>query len=312
MSSDNNTPLVSVFMPTYNQEQFISESIESVINQTYKNWELIIGDDSSTDTTHIIAKEYEKSHAGKIKVLQNSKNLGITKNSNKTLKYCQGKYVAFTAGDDIFMPKKIERQVALMEKESTCDISYHDVEVFDTSTGNILKYWNSGKFGVNPEVGNARGIAEKMIANQTSCMAGMSIMMRNEIIPREGYDERIQVASDWLFIIEACINSLGNIHFINETLSRYRKSDNSISNNDSSYLDDVFISLALIEYRYPFLINHVQKRRSLLYFQRAKIALKTGDHQKARALIKSSIKLSPTTFRNYSWWIKKYIKLIKK
>ena len=104
--------MVSIIMPSYNTANFISESIESVMAQTYTNWELIIVDDCSTDDTDDVVKPY-LNHS-RIIYIKNSKNSGAAVSRNKALREASGKWVAFLDSDDLWMPKKLEKQIAYM------------------------------------------------------------------------------------------------------------------------------------------------------------------------------------------------------
>ena len=108
-------PLVSVLMTAFNREKYIDEAIESVINSTYQNWELIIVDDCSKDRTVEIAKSYEaKDH--RIKVYINEMNLGDYPNRNKAASYAKGKYIKYIDADDMIYPFGLEIMVDNMEK----------------------------------------------------------------------------------------------------------------------------------------------------------------------------------------------------
>ena len=107
-------PLVSVFLPTYNQDLYVAESINSVLSQDYENIEIIVGDDFSQDKTWDIVLELQARYSSKIKVFRNERNLGITGNCNEILKRCTGMYVAFFSGDDLLNPGKISKQVSAM------------------------------------------------------------------------------------------------------------------------------------------------------------------------------------------------------
>lgn len=106
------TPLVSVNMAVYNGEKYIAEAIESVLDQTYKNFELIIANDGSTDETVSIVKRYQDE---RIRLINNSKNSGLANIRNLALKYSKGKYIAILDSDDIALPNRLEEQVAFME-----------------------------------------------------------------------------------------------------------------------------------------------------------------------------------------------------
>lgn len=119
--------LVSIIMPNYNSARFIEESINSVINQTYKNWELIICDDNSTDNSKDIAKNYESGDQ-RIKVIQNKFKKGAPGARNSCIEFSSGKYIAFLDSDDIWYPNKLDLQVSFM-KDNNYDFvySYHDL-----------------------------------------------------------------------------------------------------------------------------------------------------------------------------------------
>lgn len=111
----NNQPLVSVLMTSYNREKYIAEAIESVLNSTYQNFELIIVDDCSTDSTVAIAKEYlDKDH--RIQLYVNEKNIQQFPNRNKAASYAAGKYIKYLDSDDRIYDWGLEYCVDMIEK----------------------------------------------------------------------------------------------------------------------------------------------------------------------------------------------------
>lgn len=110
--------LVSIIMPSYNTASFISKTIESVLNQTYKNWELLIVDDCSTDDTDEIVSKYNDK---RIVYLKNEKNSGAAISRNRALRNAKGKWIAFLDSDDLWHPTKLEKQIKFMKK---MDISF--------------------------------------------------------------------------------------------------------------------------------------------------------------------------------------------
>ena len=99
--------LVSVIMPSWNTGRFIAESIQSVINQTYHNWELIIVDDCSTDNTDEVVMSFSDS---RIKYLKNEKNLGAAFSRNRAMREARGEWLAFLDSDDLWRKNKLEKQ----------------------------------------------------------------------------------------------------------------------------------------------------------------------------------------------------------
>ena len=121
--------LVSVIMPSYNTASFIAESIQSVLAQSYKDWELIIVDDCSPDNTDEIVKPYLSDE--RIKYLKNEKNSGAAVSRNRALREAKGKWIAFLDSDDLWMPDKLKKQVGFMEKNGY-HFSYTNYAEIDT------------------------------------------------------------------------------------------------------------------------------------------------------------------------------------
>lgn len=121
--------MVSIIMPSYNTANYISESIESVLSQTYTNWELIIVDDCSTDNTDEVVNSFLKDR--RIRYLKNKKNSGAAVSRNRALREAEGKWIAFLDSDDLWMSEKLEKQVNFM-KENDYHFSYTNYLEIDT------------------------------------------------------------------------------------------------------------------------------------------------------------------------------------
>lgn len=121
--------LVSIIMPSYNTASFIAESIQSVLAQSYKDWELIIVDDCSPDNTDQVVKPYLSDE--RIKYLKNEKNSGAAVSRNRALREAKGKWIAFLDSDDLWMPDKLKKQVDFMEKNGY-HFSYTNYAEIDT------------------------------------------------------------------------------------------------------------------------------------------------------------------------------------
>ncbi|EGQ9809187.1 glycosyltransferase family 2 protein [Vibrio parahaemolyticus] len=109
----NNEDVVSIIMPTYNSEQTVVESIQSVLSQTYKNWELIIVDDRSTDNTWQVIQTYADKYDN-IRVFQNKENLGAGASRNFAIKKARGRFIAFLDSDDLWTEDKLAEQIPFM------------------------------------------------------------------------------------------------------------------------------------------------------------------------------------------------------
>lgn len=107
--------LVSIIMPSFNTGRYIKKSIESVLAQTYQNWELLIVDDCSVDNTDEIVASFSDE---RIKYFKNEKNSGAAISRNRALREAKGKWIAFLDSDDLWLPEKLEKQIAFMERNN--------------------------------------------------------------------------------------------------------------------------------------------------------------------------------------------------
>ena len=304
----SNLPLVSVFMPVYNQENLIAESIESIIAQTFLDWELVIGDDCSSDKTYDVAFSYQKRFPEKIKLYRNKKNLGITSNCNELLKHCQGKYIAFTAGDDLLLPGKLEKQVELMESRPDCVLTYHDVAVFDSETAKTIRYWNCGESGAKPVIGKAKNVAKELVFQGTAFMSALSIMVRRSDVPSSGYDERVPIASDWLLWIDICANSEGTVEFIPDILAKYRKHSQSITYLSRNDVTDQMVTLGLIDARYFWLRDMARRRRGYEFYRQGVSNILGGDLVAGRNQLWVGLKTYFWSWKSIGWWLYSWFK----
>ena len=126
--------LVSVIMPSYNTAPYIKETIQSVLDQTYTNWELIIVDDCSTDNTEEVLATINDS---RIRYFKNEKNSGAAVSRNKALREAKGQWIAFLDSDDLWMPEKLEKQINFMKKNgySFSYTNYEEIDVDGNRTG---------------------------------------------------------------------------------------------------------------------------------------------------------------------------------
>ncbi len=123
--------LVSIIMPSYNTAEYISETINSVLNQTYTDWELIIVDDYSTDNTDDVVSSFKDE---RIIYFKNEKNSGAAVSRNRALREAKGKWIAFLDSDDLWHPQKLEKQLRFM-KENDLDFTYTDYRIKWVETG---------------------------------------------------------------------------------------------------------------------------------------------------------------------------------
>ena len=207
-----NFGLVSVIMPAYNSERFIKQAINSVQNQTYQNFEIIVVDDCSTDNTNELVKDLCKEDK-RIILLKNNKNEGAAISRNKAIEAAKGKYIAFLDSDDLWLPSKLEKQLTFMETNgyyftntsySKTDENNNDLNtVVESVTGDynkLLKYCP----GNSTVIYNSEKLGKYLIEN---------IRKRNDYVM-------------WLKIVKDA-----NTYGLNEVLGKHRLVKGSISSN---------------------------------------------------------------------------------
>lgn len=208
------TELVSIITPSYNTEKYISETIQSVQAQSYKNWEMIIIDDCSTDNTDEIVSKFLSDE--RIRYIKNTKNLGAAISRNRALKEAKGKWIAFLDSDDLWHPYKLERQINFM-KTNDYIFSYTAYDEIDE---------NSNCLGIRVK-GPAK-ITEKGMYNYCwpGCLTVMYDCQKVGLIQTPNIKKNNDYAM-WLQIIK-----FGNCYLLEESLAKYRKRQGSISNQN--------------------------------------------------------------------------------
>lgn len=236
----NYCPKVSVMIVSYNQEDLIGETIESIVSQGYENLEVVVADDASTDNTRDVIRGYQARFPSIIKPVFNPVNLGVTGNSNAAFQACTGELLAVMGGDDLFLPGKIKAQVALFE-DPEVSLSYHPVEVFVHQTGEVL-------FVTNTTEKERINDAYDMIA-KCGIPGASSLMVRRSSCPEYGFDPSFPVVSDWLFSIEVALR--GKVKELAGVYGKYRKHGLGASERTFELLDESLRTIDVIGKRFP-------------------------------------------------------------
>ena len=130
--------LISIVLPVYNGERFLRASIDSVISQTYQNWELLVVDDCSTDSTAAIVREYVQQDS-RIKYFKNEVNLRLPRNLNRGFSLAQGNYLTWTSDDNVFRPTALEKMYNALKEDEEAQFAYASCDITDEED-NVIEY----------------------------------------------------------------------------------------------------------------------------------------------------------------------------
>lgn len=231
------SPAVSVVLPTYNRASLLTRAVESVIAQTYADWELVVVDDGSTDDTATVAAIYA-SKLGVRFVYLRQENRGSSAARNRGIEASRGRFIAFLDSDDEFAPAKLARQLALFERRPELGLVYSDYSIVDTD-GTALGSAFDLKFPI------ARTTRCQSVApGEFTCLGSLfdtlvrgyfvstitGMVRRDALGPTVRFSERHAYAEEWLFFLEvARATSAG---FVDEPLSIHHYTPGSLARSD--------------------------------------------------------------------------------
>lgn len=229
----------------FNSEEYIVETLNSVMSQTYQNWECIIIDDGSTDNSSTIVLNYCGEDTRFIYYKQ--KNAGPSKARNTGLKYAVGNYIQFLDADDVILPKRFETMISVYEKTEDNVILYSDI-----LTGNNDNIYDTEIFHKSTTLGEDLDghLLYKNFGVILSFIPG-SILFKKEIFDDLFWDESLSFSEDWELYIRIALNKKQVFRNLPEKLFIYRNTNNSLSKNSKK----VIISNYIIMYKYINVLN---------------------------------------------------------
>lgn len=266
-------PLVSILIPAYNQTKYLKVALESAINQTYPNIEIIIGDDSTTDVVENFINPYIKKNKN-IKYFKNKREVADYgyKNTNECFKRSSGDYINYLMHDDVFHPEKIERMMECFIKNPNITMVTSNRQPIDEE-GNLIKGDKSFEnlFKEDTLIGG-KDLSRYAVTNLINCIGEpTTVLFKRQYIEEGKYGylngERIRAVSDlanWITLLE-----YGDAMYIADTLSYFRIHENQNSNKLSAKIQSVIgwnnlvknsYSIGIIDSReYKILINRIYK-----------------------------------------------------
>jgi glycosyltransferase involved in cell wall biosynthesis len=209
------SPLISIALCTYNGEKYLIEQLDSLVNQTYKNFEIIAIDDNSSDNSYSILEDYSKNYPF-LKVEKNNQNLGFTKNFEKAIQKCTGDYIAISDQDDIW---KLDKLATLFAEIGENMLIYHNSELVDSFGKPIENLKLSDRTKPYTGTKNIYFVANNSISGHAS-------MFKKELLKYVlPFDGRFYY--DWWIAFVAI--SIGTIKYIPNSLVYFRQHGNNVS-----------------------------------------------------------------------------------
>lgn len=275
-------------MITYNHEHYIAHAIESVLIQnTLFDYELVIGEDCSTDRTREILLQYQKNYPDKIKIFLNKENIGGHKNFLRTLSACTGDYIALLEGDDFWIdPNKLQKQVNFLDSHPDCSICFH--KVIGVFENNPLK---KNTYGPSKKIETITTIKDLLTENY---LPTLSVMYRRDNIPPIPEALTKFWMLDWpLHILVA---GTGDIGYLDEEMGVYRSHQNGIcsrinpvqSNLEIIKMLDFFNSF--FNYKYNRIILSTLSK---YYYELSLIHIHLNDITTAKGYLKKTFEMDP-------------------
>ena len=217
-----NIPMFSVVVITYNQEKTIKETLDSIINQSHEfAYEIIIGDDCSSDRTRTILGQYQQDYPDIVKPIYNKKNLGAMANYYNVLSKCQGKYIMDCAGDDYWLPGKVKQQIEYMESNPSVFMCYGKAQLFNETSNSLMD-----RFFGNGQCSFEQLLYENPVPSLTTCMRRDKLKQYLEEVDPQSHNWKMEDYPMWLWM-----SKNGTIHFIDSVFGVYRLASGSVSHN---------------------------------------------------------------------------------
>jgi glycosyltransferase involved in cell wall biosynthesis len=208
------SPRVSVITIFLNAEQFIREAVDSIIAQTYDNWELLLVDDGSTDGSTSIALRYAEQHPRRVRYFQHPghRNRGMSASRNLGLKHVRGEYVALLDADDVWLPQKLERQVAILDSQPAAAMVYGATQHWYSWTGKVedLHRDRMRRLGVPPNtIVSPPTLVTLFLQRKAWTPATCGVLMRRSAIERTGgFEDGFQgMFEDQAFFYKLCLSA---------------------------------------------------------------------------------------------------------
>lgn len=230
-------PLVSILIPAFNQTKYLKVAIDSAINQTYKNTEIIICDDSTNDEVETMVSGYIKNNEN-IKYFNNGGPLGFygKRNGEKCFELAKGEYISFLFHDDEYYPTKVERMINRFILDNSLSLVASNRTLLDSESNIVFDRWNlldknDTKFSGGEIARLMLFSVSNIIGEPTTVIFKKRDLINNKVKLYDYYDSNIRCLGDIAMFLKLCLK--GNVFFIKEHLTKFRIHLNQNTYNDS-------------------------------------------------------------------------------
>lgn len=265
--------MISIAMTTYNGEKFLREQLDSILRQTYTDFELIICDDCSTDGTWKILAEYEKKD-GRIQIHQNESNLGFKKNFEKTISFCNGEYIAFCDQDDVWEDFKLQMS---LDNIGTFPLLCTNSTVTDSKL-NPLGYTLKDSIGLKKIPQSKDDLIKNLIHH--NFVQGTTLLCNSEFIKRHLPIPGDIIFHDWYFALWAAVEN--DIKYLDTPTVKYRQHNTNVTDN---YRKTFLKKLLTVNYNREKVLTDAKNNLCLI-----KIAIENENLNSMKKYFEDSIK----------------------
>lgn len=264
-------PKVSVIIPAYNAERFIKETIESVLRQTYDDFEIIIVDDGSTDTTRQIIESLNDQRI----IYLYQKNSGVSVARNTGVSKARGEYIALLDHDDLWLPEKLKKQIPLLETHTEIGLVYSDCYIIDLK-GRILtrifQSFNPCRGKVSPHL---------LLCNFVPCLT--AVIRKNILQKIDMFNPKFCIAEEFELFLR--LSEISEFDFVDIPLAKYRVHETNFSKNEVLGCSEALSVVTSFLERHPELRNIignkvVNKYEASLYYKLGQAYFFNGEMKK--------------------------------
>lgn len=297
MSGGGQDPTVSVCVPAYNEEEYLPVTIESVLDQTFEDFELVVADDGSTDGTRDVVESYAEDDDRVEYVYQ--ENAGVATAQNTAIEHASGQFVAILEADDLWEPQKLERHVEVMT-ETGADMTHSDAYVVD-GDGNVTG--THFEDGPPPRQDDRETFLRELFYRNFVCTP--TVVIRNSVIGDRPFDESYDQSHDHDLWVR--IAAEHDVRYIDEPLARKRFHGGNLSGNyeNATEMREKFVETTVE--RYPQLRPVAREKRASIYLTLGIHRILDGRRGDGRKALRKSLSYEKTNIETYGAYVLSYL-----